>query len=624
MKKMTSPVLAVLMVRNEGRILRRCIDALEDIADTILVVDTGSTDDTVTVAEDQGCIVRQHVWQDFGHNRSLSFKEAATFAPGWALVVDADMKLVVDAPRLRALLAESTDAGLTILQVNGSLEYRNVRLMRLSDDWKCKGVTHEYWTCRHGTVGEVPRDIAHIDDVGDGGCKADKFERDEHLLSEGLRAEPHNERYYFYMANTLNCQGKTAEACEYYRKRIAAGGWLEEVWYSMYMLAKLVPDFYEAEAWVQRALDVTDRPEALLWLSQKLREDNRHHKAWHYVQVAAAMAPPGENRLFLETDVPDRIDYEKSILQYYVSPDRDEGARLSIKCLGGPYDAQVRANMKFYARKLEGETHILKFPVPEGFVSSSIALDEDGVANVRCVDYHITENGSYEVADGKVRTRNFTSVYAFHARKFIGFAEVVPQQPRTRDCFIQGLEDIRLCCGAFTATTQEWSYCDANRMALGKYPSLEFEVVRAPTERHCEKSWLPLPDGRLIYEWHPLTITSVQDGNLVVDSTHSTPAWWRHLRGSAPPFAVGDKYMALAHLVAETAPRTYLSVLVEIEPSTWRPTAASLPFFFFGDIEYCLSAQCVAGEVHFFVSHWDRESYVVVVKVEGLPQRFSL
>ena len=80
--------------------------------------------------------------------------------------------------------------------------------------------------------------------------------------------------------------------------------------------------------------------------------------------------------------------------------------------------------------------------------------------------------------------------------------------------------------------------------------------------------------------------------------------------------------MALAHLVSETAPRTYLNVLVEIEPSTWRPTAASLPFFFFGDTEYCLSAQCVAGEVHFLVSHWDRESYVVVVPIDKLPQTF--
>jgi hypothetical protein len=52
--------------------------------------------------------------------------------------------------------------------------------------------------------------------------------------------------------------------------------------------------------------------------------------------------------------------------------------------------------------------------------------------------------------------------------------------------------------------------------------------------------------------------------------------------------------------------------------------AASLPFYFFGQIEYCLSAQCVAGEVHFFVSHWDRESYVVVVPANKLPRLEAL
>ena len=94
-----------------------------------------------------------------------------------------------------------------MVQKQGSLEYRNVRIMRLSEDWRCKGVTHEYWTCREGTVGEVPRDIAWIDDIGDGGCKQDKFEREARLLEEGLRDEPQNERYYFYLANTLVCQG---------------------------------------------------------------------------------------------------------------------------------------------------------------------------------------------------------------------------------------------------------------------------------------------------------------------------------------------------------------------------------------------------------------------------------
>jgi len=194
------------MVRNESKILRRCVESL-GCCDRIIVVDTGSTDNTVEIAEELGCSVRHHVWRDFGHNRSLSFKEAVGEAE-WALVIDADMRLVCDGEKLRQFLAASTEAGHTIMQKQGELEYRNVRLMRLSEDWVCKGPTHEYWVCRHGTVGEIPRDIAWIDDIGDGGCKEDKFERDERLLEEGLKDEPENERYIFYLANTKACEGK--------------------------------------------------------------------------------------------------------------------------------------------------------------------------------------------------------------------------------------------------------------------------------------------------------------------------------------------------------------------------------------------------------------------------------
>jgi len=629
------------MARDEGRILRRCVESLS-VCDAVLVVDTGSTDDTIAVADELGCVVRQHEWRDFGHNRSLSFQEAQMVGEGlearggkvkklgfeWALAIDADMTLVCDPERLRAFLAASTDAGHTMLQVAGGLEYRNVRLLRLSEDWKCKGPTHEYWTCRHGTVGEVPREIAHIVDLGDGGCKKDKFERDARLLEEGLREEPENERYYFYMANTLACQGKIPEAREFYRQRVGAGGWVEEVWYSLYQLAKLAPDLVEAEAFVQRALEVTDRTEALLWLVERLRLKGHFWKAWHYLRTAAAMAPPGEGRLFLEANAPERLAFEQSVVQYYVSPDRDEGMRYCLRALEGPFDATVRANLRFYARTLQGEKVRLRFPAPEGFWSSSVAATDKGVLNVRCVDYFIEPNGSYRRFQGHVRTRNFRSTYLPFSRSFVYFDEVVAGPP-THDSWCHGLEDIRLGNDLrFTATTLQWRYegqPEANRMAVGRYDCrLEFEVVRPPEETGCEKNWLPLPNGNLLYRWHPLEVGTVERGALVVRSSHSTPAWWRHLRGSAPPFEAGGKTLALAHLVSDSAPRNYYSVLVELEPASWRPKAASLPFVFFGDIEYCLSAQRFGDEVHFFVSHWDRESYVVVVPVDKLPPLLSL
>ena len=121
-----------------------------------------------------------------------------------------------------------------------------------------------------------------------------------------------------------------------------------------------------------------------------------------------------------------------------------------------------------------------------------------------------------------------------------------------------------------------------------------------------------------MYRWSPFEVGAVEAGALAIHTRHSTPAWWRHLRGSAPPFVVGDRTLLVAHLVSDADPRNYFSVVVQIEPATWRPKAVSLPFVFFGGIEYCLSAQCFDGEVHFFVSHWDRESYVVVAKVPVL------
>jgi hypothetical protein len=74
-------------------------------------------------------------------------------------------------------------------------------------------------------------------------------------------------------------------------------------------------------------------------------------------------------------------------------------------------------------------------------------------------------------------------------------------------------------------------------------------------------------------------------------------------------------------MVSDADPRNYFSIVAEIEPATWRPKAVSFPFVFFGGIEYCLSAQRFKDEVHFFVSHWDRESFVVVAP---LPELYEL
>ena len=61
-----------MIVKNESAILSRCLKSAAGIADQILVVDTGSTDDTVKIAESFGATVIHSPWQnDFAQARNV-------------------------------------------------------------------------------------------------------------------------------------------------------------------------------------------------------------------------------------------------------------------------------------------------------------------------------------------------------------------------------------------------------------------------------------------------------------------------------------------------------------------------------------------------------------------------
>ena len=70
----------MLTVRNEAKIIERCLEAAGPDVDAVLLADTGSDDDTIAIAE-QCCAklgkplrMVRHEWCDFGHNRTLTFQ----------------------------------------------------------------------------------------------------------------------------------------------------------------------------------------------------------------------------------------------------------------------------------------------------------------------------------------------------------------------------------------------------------------------------------------------------------------------------------------------------------------------------------------------------------------------
>lgn len=86
------PTLSVCMiVKNEEKYLGDCLESIRNIADEIIVVDTGSTDNTIAIAETYGARVYHHEWEDdFSAARNETLMHATK---DWILYIDADERL---------------------------------------------------------------------------------------------------------------------------------------------------------------------------------------------------------------------------------------------------------------------------------------------------------------------------------------------------------------------------------------------------------------------------------------------------------------------------------------------------------------------------------------------------
>ncbi len=80
-----------MIVKNEERFLRNCLESAKPLVDEMVIVDTGSTDGTIEIAREYGAKVIQHPWnEDFSEARNVSLKHATG---NWALWLDADEEI---------------------------------------------------------------------------------------------------------------------------------------------------------------------------------------------------------------------------------------------------------------------------------------------------------------------------------------------------------------------------------------------------------------------------------------------------------------------------------------------------------------------------------------------------
>ena len=601
----------ILMMKNEQKILKRCLEAVESVVDGYCILDTGSTDSSKEIAEEflkgrVGCVT-QDPFRDFGYSRTKSFENAQKYlkentdwdlTQTYGLLLDADMIFLPGTLKQQKLTA----IGYSLIQKNGNMEYFNARLVRMDYPWKCTSVTHEYWD---GQTEKIEKGICFIDDKNDGGCKHDKFERDKRLLEQGLIDEPDNVRYMFYLGQTYKCLSMWKESIDMYKKRIKAGGWVEEVYYSYYMIGECylnLKDVFNFERYMQLGYNYRPcRGETIYKLAEFYRVVGEHYKSYHYIQLGRKIQFPKDDVLFIEPNVYNYLfDYEASIIEYYIHPDRGMKTSMITLLKTHEYQQNVLSNLKYYVKPVG--TNIQDIPVispfGEDFKPSAISIDKYPLANVRFVNYWI-DAGDY-------KTKNNCPVQTENAYMNIETGELVQKMDDSSialpkfDTNVRGLEDVRLYRNerdelSFTATSAREYAENKVRVVNGNYNSdsgtyTDVCVLNSPANGDCEKNWLAIPNtNKFVYRWCPLDIGEKRGSDLKIVERIPTPALFNLFRGSANPVKTDSGFLTMTHVAEYSKPRNYYHFFVELN-NDFKILRISQPFIFYKpSIEYCVS-----------------------------------
>ena len=146
---MRAPRISLCMiVRDEAENLPRALDSVKDAVDEIVVVDTGSKDESPRVAQEHGARVIHHEWKDdFSEARNRSLAEARG---EWALILDADEELQAgSAALIRKAVSDPRAAGyqLRLVDLDDKNRLREnlllPRLFRLEPEIRFVNVIHE-------------------------------------------------------------------------------------------------------------------------------------------------------------------------------------------------------------------------------------------------------------------------------------------------------------------------------------------------------------------------------------------------------------------------------------------------------------------------------------------------
>jgi glycosyltransferase involved in cell wall biosynthesis len=309
-----------MIVRDEERVLRRCLESLNGVYDELCVVDTGSKDGTLALAERFGATTRVFVGCNGPDGRIRDFALARNAAldlstGDWVLWIDADEVLEPGgAARIRRHVREDRTAAVRVSMRWDEGRWFSTRLFKRNARHRFAGRVHEYVTLS-GEIVSDPRIV--IRNLPDNRGKEQSSERNIRILLSLLDDNPADLRALFYLGNALRVAGRLDEAIARYTQRLAFGGGFHG---ERYMAAYYIAVCHLLRREWQRAVDA-----GLLALRIDPRYAETHcvigdgyaaldklEFARHWYRSAlACKAPPADATLFVDLSAYDQYPKER-------------------------------------------------------------------------------------------------------------------------------------------------------------------------------------------------------------------------------------------------------------------------------------------------------------------------
>lgn len=369
-----------MMVKNESLRIINSLNTVLGVVDSIIILDTGSTDDTIakirSFCEENKLPLhlKEEPFIDYSASRN-SLLEFSDKLADYLLLLDCNDE-VKEGDKLREFVKtyEGPSTGFFLLQSwwNGKTldEYFNVRLVKTKNMWRFHRRIHEYIMAPSvekdmSLIGKIHIKIFQ-DRTKDDDKSKKRFPRDRKILYEDVHMDKKDARSKFYLGQTMMCLGQDHLAYRYYRSRTTLPDFPEEIYHAYFHCGRLGLNL--GHKW-ERCLDMfksayrcLKRVEPLLEISKYYTKEKKFVEAYLYCKQSIALEFPSACMLFVNKRA-------YSFDRYKI---------FAEICLFSIEELMLKT-------KSEENTRSIKLKLQEGIDAINIAIKEDS-SDLSCVE----------------------------------------------------------------------------------------------------------------------------------------------------------------------------------------------------------------------------------------------